>query len=81
MLCQTKRALEALHGLERAGADAGLVSELRGLLASLDGFAVDASVAADAARFDAEKMFEDGRAAGYREGFKDAVEVMRRLRA
>ena len=81
MLCQTKRALEALHGPEHADGVVGLVSELRGLLASLDGFAVDASVAADAARFDAEKMFEDGRAAGYREGFKDAVEVMRRLRA
>ena len=47
----------------------------------LDAFAVDASVAVDAARFDEEKAYETGRAAGFREGFKAGVDIARRLLA
>lgn len=47
----------------------------------LDAFAVDASVAVDAARFDEEKAYETGRAAGFREGFRAGVDIARRMLA
>lgn len=75
---QLERAIAAARATCGRAAAARL-DEAMDAARRLDAFAVDASVAVDAARFDEEKAYETGRAAGFREGFRAGVDITRRL--
>lgn len=84
MITYEGRQLERAIGAARAAcgrAAAARLDEAMDAARRLDAFAVDASVAVDAARFDEEKAYETGRAAGFREGFKAGVDIAGRLLA
>lgn len=76
---QIERALAPIAAGDGEAAEAA--REALEAARALDVFAVDASAASDAAGFDAEREFEHGRAAGFKEGFKEGVDITRRLLA